>query len=63
MLTEPIECDNCKAVSINGGRIVCGQCFDKQQKEIERQQAELAKLQARPEIELAPGTVHTSVTF
>ncbi len=27
MLTEPVECKSCKAVSVNGGTIHCHSCF------------------------------------
>lgn len=28
MLTEPVECSSCNAVSVNGGTIHCHTCFE-----------------------------------
>ena len=27
MLTEPVECFNCKSISVNGGKIYCKDCM------------------------------------
>lgn len=44
MLTEPVKCKNCGAVSVNGGSLVCIGCFKEKNKEIEQLRKALCQI-------------------
>ena len=53
MLTEPVKCNSCGSISVNGGVLHCDKCFKKLQFDLESETAAHRNLQSEYEKLLA----------